>query len=181
MLFSDLLCRPLCLLLSFLFWPLVPLALAPCFLFLPPSGVGFFLFLSPFLLRPRCLWLALVSGPGCPGPSRCVLFVLLGFRFPALCALSPCLCLLPGLLLLPGGCRPPPPSPVVSRDFRRRRSVPCFFLFFFRSFPFLCPRCLRLFLVSGPGRRGPWRCVLFVLFASCFPAQESVETVMWCR
>ena len=69
----------------------------------------FFLFLSSFAVLPHCLWLPLVSCPGCPGPWRCVLFVLLAFRFSALRALSLVLCFLPGRWLLPGGCCPPPP------------------------------------------------------------------------
>ena len=50
-----------------------------------PLGPPFFF----LVVRPPCLWLSLVSGPGCPEPWRCVLFVLLAPRFPALCALSP--------------------------------------------------------------------------------------------
>ena len=42
-----------------------------------------------FCVRPCCLWLPLVSGPGCPGPWRCVLFALLASHFSALRALSP--------------------------------------------------------------------------------------------
>ena len=76
-----------------------------------------------FFLRPRCLWLSLVSGPGCPGPRRCALFASLASRFSALRALSPLSCFPPGRWLLPGGCCPPPPF--VSRAFRRFRSVPC--------------------------------------------------------
>ena len=41
----------------------------------PACGLGvffffFFFFFFPFSLRPRCLRLSLVSGPGCPGPRR---------------------------------------------------------------------------------------------------------------
>ena len=66
----------------------------------PPArcSVLFFLFLCP-----RCPWLSLVSGPGCPGPRRCALFASLASRFSALRALSP------GRWLLPGGFFPPPP------------------------------------------------------------------------
>ena len=84
-----------------------------------------------FFVRPRCLWLALVSGPGCPGPWRCVLFVLLASRFSAPRALSPLLCFPPGRWLLPGVCFPPPPS-FLSRYFPRCRSVLRFF------FPLFC-------------------------------------------
>ena len=66
-------------------------------------------FFSSLVVRPHCLWLSLVSGPGCPGPWRCVLFVLLPSRFSAASALSPLLCFPPGRWLLPGGCSPPPP------------------------------------------------------------------------
>ena len=66
-------------------------------------------------VRPRCLRLSLVSGPGCPGPRRCALFALLAFRFSALRALSPLSCFLPRRWLLPGGCCPPPPPLCVSR------------------------------------------------------------------
>ena len=66
-------------------------------------------FFFSLVARPRCLWLSLVSGTGCPGPWLCVLFVLLGSRSSALCALSPLLWFLTGRWLLPGGCCPPPP------------------------------------------------------------------------
>ena len=69
-----------------------------------PLGARFF----SFFLLPRCLWLSLVSGPGCLGPWRCVLFVFFAPRFPARCALLPLFCLLPGRGLLPGVCCPPP-------------------------------------------------------------------------
>ena len=48
-----------------------------------------------------------------------------------------------------------PPPPFVSRGFRRCLLVLGFFFV-------VRPLCLRLFLVSGPGCPGPWRCVLFV-------------------
>ena len=75
---------------------------------LPLSALLFF---SSSCLRPRCLWLSLVSGPGCPGPWRCVLFALWASRFSALHALLPLWFLLPGRWLLPGACCPPPPPP----------------------------------------------------------------------
>ena len=74
-------------------------------------------------VRPRCLRLSLVSGPGCLGPRRCALFALLAFRFSALHALVPLSCFPPGCWLLPGGCCPPPR--LLSRGFRRCRSVLC--------------------------------------------------------
>ena len=74
----------------------------------PAGRLGVF-FSSSSLVRPRCLRLSLVSGPGCPGPRRCALFALLAFRFSALRAPSPLSCFPPGRWLLPGGCCPPPP------------------------------------------------------------------------
>ena len=118
--------RPPLSLAFFGFRPRVPWALALCFSFPPPRPVvGFF-------LRPLDLWLSLVSGPGCPGPWHCVLFVWLASHLSALRALSPRLCFLPGRLLLLGGCCPPPP-PLVSRGFRRCLPV-LLFLFFFSVF-----------------------------------------------
>ena len=63
----------------------------------PPSPLLLVFFsVSPLFssLRPRCLLLSMVSGPGCPGPWRFVLFVLLALRFLALRALSLSLCCL---------------------------------------------------------------------------------------
>ena len=71
----------------------------------PVQGPAFFF----FVLRPRCLRLSLVSGSRCPGPWRCVLFVLLASRSSVLCALSPLLRFPFGRWLLPGGCCPPRP------------------------------------------------------------------------
>ena len=70
--------------------PLFPLP-SPTFAFV------FFFFFSPlffFSLRPLCLLLSLVYGPGCPGPWRFVLSVLLASRSLALRALSLSLCCL---------------------------------------------------------------------------------------
>ena len=113
------------------FWWLLPrppplLCLA---VFVAPAwGLGvflsFFFFSSSSSVRPRCLRLPVVSGPGCPGPQRCALFALLAFRFSALHALVPLSCFPPGCWLLPGGCCPSPP-PFLSRGFRRCRSVLC--------------------------------------------------------
>ena len=117
-----------CALASFL-CPAWPLA-APWWLLPPPpfvsrgfrcclSVLGFFF---PFVVRPLCRWLSPVSGPGCPGPWRCVLFVLLASRFSALRALSPCLCVPPrrGCSLVVAA---PPPPPVVSRGFRQPKKA----------------------------------------------------------
>ena len=84
----------------------------------------FFFFFFPSPVRPRCLWLSLVSGPGCPGPRRCAFFALLAFRLSALRAFVPLSCFPPGWWLLPVGCCLPPP-PFLSRGFRRCRSVLC--------------------------------------------------------
>ena len=58
-----------------------------------PLGVPFFF---PCVVRPRCLQLSPVSGPGCPWPRRCALFALLASRFSALRGLLPLSCFLPG-------------------------------------------------------------------------------------
>ena len=110
-------------------------------------------------LRPRCLWLSLVFGPRCPGPWRCVLFVLLASRVSALSALAPLLRFPLGRWLLPGGCCRPPLF--VSRGFRRFRfaSRPFFFLFPLRSAPLLSVA----FASFRP--RVPWA---LVLCAVCF-------------
>ena len=234
------------------FWCASPFpfaALAFCFAWPPPGWacprLGRFFFPLPSSARPLCLLLSLVSGPGCPGPWRCVLFVLLASRFSALHALSLLLCCPPGCWLLPGGCSPPPPlcvsrfflpplrslyffflvhAPVVSRHLwfpapaaLGLGAVLCVFFppasrlsvrsrFFFPAWPLaaswclvppppppfhlclagfvaaarcpppffflpcVCPHCLWLSLVSGPGCPGPWRCVLFALWASRFSA-----------
>ena len=130
-----------------------------------------FFSLSSSCVRPRCVWLSLVSSPGCPGPWRCVLFLLWASRCPALGALSSCVCVPPGRWLLPGGYCPPPPPPFVSRCFCRCCSVICSFFF-----PFVVrPRCLWLSLVSGPRCPGPRRCALFALLASCFSAPRALS------
>ena len=131
------------------FWPQVPWDLALCFSSPPPPVLWFFFvffgFFS-FVVRPRCLWVSLVSGPGWPGLWRCVLFVLLVFRFSALCALSLLLCFLPGRWLLPGCCCPPPLF-FVSRFW----SLPLGALFFFPAL--LLPAGSAL--VSGSHRLPP--------------------------
>ena len=110
---------PLCL--SALLGPLragVAPVLVLCWPSPPPFCFCFvvFFFVCPFFfaLRPLCFLLFLVSGPGCPGPWRFALFVLLASRFLALRAHSLSLCCpvvgrspvvapppLPLLLLLP--------------------------------------------------------------------------------
>ena len=90
--------------------------------------VVFFFFFPSSLVRPRFLWLSLVSGPGCPGPRRCALFALLAFRLSALRALVPLSCFPPGWWLLPVGCCPPPAPPFCRAVFvaaARRCGVLC--------------------------------------------------------
>ena len=69
-------------------------------------------------VRPCCLWLSLVSGPGCPGPWRCVLFALWASRFSALRALSPfSVSRLAVDCSLVVAAPPPPPRRLVLRSF----------------------------------------------------------------
>ena len=81
----------------------------------------FFSSRSSFSVRPRCLWLSLVSGPGCLGPRRlrCLLC------WPAASRLSVHLFLFRAFRLAIGcfSWLLPPPPPFVSHGFRRRRSV----------------------------------------------------------
>ena len=144
------------------------------FFSLPVCGSFFFLsFFFCFLVAsPRCLWYSLVSGPGCPGPWRCVLFVLLTSRCSAHRALSPLLWFLPGRWLLLGGCCPPPPF--VSRCFSRCRFVLLFFSFLLRA-PFVSG----FLSFPAPGCTGPWRCVLFVLLASRSAALRAPSPPLW--
>ena len=123
-----------------------------------------------FVARPRCLWLSLVSGPGCPGPWRCVLFVLLASRPSALRTLSPLLWFPPGLWLLPGGCCPPPPF-CVSLFFALPLCAP----FFFRCAP---PLSLAFSGFRAPGALGLGAvCCLF-----CWPpaSRLSVRSRLFC-
>ena len=161
----------LCALASFVCpaWPLVsPWWLLPS---CPPPFVSRGLrccravpFFFSCVVRPRCLWLPLVSGPGCPGPQRCAFFPLLASRFSAFRALSTLSCFLPGRWLLPGGCCPPPPFS--SCGFRRCRSV-------------LCAVCCAVLCVPGCGA-APRCCalcrpVLCCCVLCCFVA------FVWCR
>ena len=114
-------------------------------------------FSFPSCVRPCCLRLSLVSGPGCPGPWRCVLFVLWASRCPALRALSPRLCVLPGRWLLPGVCCLP--HFCVSRF----SSLPLGAPFFFFFFPALCAPVVSGFLwfpAAGALGLGAVRCLL---------------------
>ena len=83
-------------------WPLATLWCSPppppllCLAIFVAPACCLGVFFSSSSVRPRCLRLSLVSGPGCPGPRRCALFALLSFRFSALRALSPLSCFPPG-------------------------------------------------------------------------------------
>ena len=143
-------------------WPLAalwwflppPLPFLCLAVFVAPAWcLVFFFFSSPSSpVRPRCLRLSLVSGPGCPGPRRCALFVLLAFRLSAVRALVPLLCFPPGWWLLPGGCCPRPP-PFLSRGFRGCR-------------PVLCAACCVVLCVPGCGA-APRCCALFPPVLCC--------------
>ena len=87
----------------------------------------FFFFSSPSSpVRPRCLRLSLVSGPGCPGPRRCALFALLAFRLGSPCA-CPSFVLSAWLVLAPRPFLAPPPPPFCLAVFvaAARCCVPC--------------------------------------------------------
>ena len=132
-------------LVSFFLWFPAPaaLGLGALFLFSPPPRLVFFF----FVVRPRCLWLSLVSGRGCPGPRRCVLFVLLGFCSSALCALPPPLLVSARLFAAPWWFLPPPPlCPLLFFSC-------CHFVlrFFFRCAP---PLSLVFFCFLAPGALG---------------------------
>ena len=120
----------------------------------------FFFFSSPSSpVRPRCLRLSLVSGPGCPGPRRCALFALLAFRLSALRALVPLSCFPPGWCLLPVGCCPPPPPFCLAVFVAAARCcVPCAALCCASFAAVLC----RVVLVGCCCllRRALWRCPL---------------------
>ena len=115
---------------------------------LAPSGLGLPLSLSlllPFLVgcfpRPPAAWLSVRSRLVC-------------------------------LSCLAVGCSsvvaPPPPSPFVSRSFRRSCLVPWWFFSSF-SFSSVRPRCLWPSLVSGPGCPGPRRLRCLLCWPSASP------------
>ena len=147
----------------------------------------FFVFSSPSSpVRPRCLRLSLVSGPGCPGPRRCALFALLAFRLSALRALVPLSCFPPGWCLLPVGCCPPPPPFCLAVFVAAARCcVPCAALCCASLGAVLCRvvlvgcRCLL--------RHALWRCLLPrgpVLCGAAFcgvpPCCVCFVVVRWC-
>ena len=67
-------------------WLLPPLPLPFCASRFSSFALGALVFFSSLFVRLRCLRLSLVSGPGCPGPWRCVLLVFLSLPLPG----SPC-------------------------------------------------------------------------------------------
>ena len=166
--------------LSFCFaWP--PLGrrcpfLGPLFA-LTPCLVLFFSSPLLFSARPLCLLLSLVSGPGCPGPWQCVLFVSLALR-----ALSPRLCVPPGRWLLCGGCCPPPFPPLLRLAVfvaaARCLGFVLFFCFFLSSAP---PLSLAF---SGFRPRVPWAlalCLVLFFFPSRLPALRALSRVLCLR
>ena len=126
------------------FSPLPPLSRCSCSSLLSCACFFFSFFSSS--LRPPCLWLSVFSSPGCPGPWRWFVFFVLsspcrvfGFFCPpplsSLCALAYFVC--PGWpVVFPRWLPPPPPSPSVSRGFRRLARCLGFFSLSFRAPPF---------------------------------------------
>ena len=100
-----------------------PLCLGFLSLLLVALVFFFFFFFSSSSVRPRCLRLSLVSGPGCPGPRRlrCL------FCWPSASWLSVRLSLFRAFPLAVGCSRvvAAPPPPFVSRGFCSCRSVLC--------------------------------------------------------
>ena len=127
----------------------------------PACGLCVFFFSpsSSSSVRPRCLWLSLVSGPGCPGPRRlrCL------FCWPSASRLSVRLSLFRAFRLAVGCSRvvAAPPPPLVSRGFRSCRSVLC---------AVLCCACLGAVL-----RRAAACCVARCCAVVCCVA------LVWCR
>ena len=172
----------LCALASFVFpaWPLA----APWWL-LPPPPLNVAVFVAAsrsrvFFCAPVPSGLLWFPAPGALGLGAvCCLFCWppasrLAVRSRLFCGFCPAV-----------GCSvvfaPPPPPAFVSRGFR------CFLLVLSFSFFFVVrPRCLWLFLVSGPGCPGPWRCVLFASRAAgcaapCFVWRHAVWCCgLWC-
>ena len=106
----------------------------------------FFFFFSSFSVRPRCLRLSLVSGPGCRGPRRlrCL------FCWPSASRLSVRLCLFRAFPLAVGCSRVvAAPPPFVSRGFRSCRSVLCAVLCCASPGAVRC--CAALLRVVSPG------------------------------
>ena len=126
-------------------WPVV----VPPWLLPPPPPLPFcvsrgssfslsaFVFFSPLLCAPVVSGFLCFAARGALGLGAVFCLFFSASHCPALRTLSPRVCLPPGRWLLPGGCRPPP-SPFVSRGFRRSCSVP-WFVFFFLCAPPLSP------------------------------------------
>ena len=129
-------------------------------------------------LRPPWLWLSVSSGPGCPGPWRLFVFVVLGslcpvFFFSFIFSFPPSRFFVRSRLFCVSGlaagfstvvAAPPPLSLSVSRGFCRSCLVPWFFFLSFHA-PLLSPA----FSGFRPGCPGPWRCVLFVFLSLLLP------------
>ena len=148
-------------------WWLPPPPLLLCladFLAAPPFLVFFFLVRAPVI--SRFLWFPAPGALGL-GAVLCVSFFVPPLGSPCALTLFFFSCLAVGCSLVPGA--PPPPS-FVSGWFRRCRSVPPPLFFSLHA-----PPCLWLSLVSGPGCPGPWRCVLFALWASRFSTLRAVS------
>ena len=174
----HLLLWPLCL--SALLGPLW-VGVAPVLLLCLPSPPPFCfcLFFSFFSLRLLCLLLSLVSGPGCPGPWRFVLFVLLLVSWLSVRSCFLCVAWrLAALRWLP----PPPLSLAVVAVPRCLALVFFFFSSFFFSFffgPLFAPPLSQAFCVFRA--RVPWALALVCgcragLSAHCvfFPSRLSV-------
>ena len=156
---------------SRLFVPSFPVGCSLVVVAPPPS--------PPFVSRGfrRCLSLLgfffpLVSGPWCPRPWCCGLFVLLASRFSAPCALFLCVSRLAVGRSLVVAAPPPPPRAFCRAVFVA--AVGCSFFSFplLRSSPPLSLSPLSLaFSGFGPRCPGLWRCVLFFLVASRFSAR----------
>ena len=141
-----------------------------------------FFFFSPSSsssVRPCCLRLSLVSGPGCPGPRRlrCV------FCWPSASRLSVRFSLFRAFRLAVGCFRvvAAPPPPFVSRGFRSCRSVLCAVLCCasLGAVPLLVAPCpLALPVALGPCALR--RCVLWCAPALCAPCCVCFVVARWC-
>ena len=149
---------PLCL--SALLGPLragFALVLVLCLPSVPPFAFFFF----PSFVRPRCLRLSLVSGPGCPGPWRCVSFVDLGLPLPGTsCALA--LFVSPAWQwAAPSWLLPPPPLPICVSRFSSLLLGALVFCFFFLPLCALVAFGFLWFLAPGALVLGAVRCLLY--------------------
>ena len=137
---------------------------------LPVPGFFFFSF---FFVRPRVsnfLWFPALVALGL-GAVCCLFCWPPASRLAVPSRLFCVSCLAVGCSL---GVAPPPPPPLLCLAIFVAASRCSVFFFVLRL------RCLRLFLVSGPGCPGPWRCVLFVSRAAgcgapCFASSGVVS------